>query len=228
MHLLIHLFAARRQAHMGSRHHDTSHGNGADKLKWIQVLLILKRGTFHAHQHVNGYTLGMLRQVSQLLQQAGPVGLLLAHAHDTATTDLHAGIAHVVQCLQAILIGAGSNNIAIVFGGGIQVVVVIVQPGLSQLAGLLLGQHAQGHAAFQAQITHAFDHGYHVRHVSLLGTAPGSPHTEARGPTGNRRPGLLQYFLHLHQFFYLQPRVVTRTLRAIGTVFRTSAGFDGK
>ena len=88
----------------------------------------------------------MLRQIRQRHQQSGAVALALAHADNTTGTDLHTGLANIVERLEAVLIGAGGDDLAIELRRGIQIVVVIVEPSLSQLPGLLIVEHTQRHA----------------------------------------------------------------------------------
>ena len=170
----------------------------------------------------------MLRQVCQLLQQAGAITLLFTHADNTAAAHFHAGTAHVLQGFEPVPVGAGGNDIAVKFRGRIQVVVVIIEPGFRQLLRLLRAQHAESHAAFQAQFPHSLDHGDHIGHVPLLGRAPGRAHAEPGGATFPGSPRLLQHLFNLHQLLDFQARVIAGALGTVGAVFRTGAGFDGK
>ena len=151
LHLLIHLLPPGGQAHMGGRHHDPGHRDNPNKLEGVQVVYILQWRALHFHQHIHRHTLRMLGQIRELNQQPYPVVFVFAHTHNAATAHLHAGLAHVIQGIQAILVGSGGDDVVVVLLGGIQVVVVVVQPGAGQLPGLFLFQHAQGHAGFHAQ-----------------------------------------------------------------------------
>ena len=211
---------------MGLRHHDPGHGQGADEVEGIDVLLLGQRGALDLDQHVDRYRLRVFRQVGQLDQQAGAVGQRLAHAEDAAGADLHPCLAHVGQGLQALAVGAGGDDVAVELRRGVEVVVVVVQPGLGQGLGLLLGQLAEGHAGFQAELLHALHHFQHVGHVLGRGVLPGGAHAEAGGADGLGLGGRFQHLLHFHQLLLVQAGVVVAGLRAVLAVFRAGAGLD--
>ena len=226
LHLLVHLLAAGGQAHVGFGHHDARHGEHADEVERIDVLLLGQRRALHLDQHVDRHAFRMLRQVGQLDQQAGAVVQRFAHAEDAARADLHPRLAHVGQGLQALGIGAGGDDVAVELRRGIQVVVVVVQAGGGQRLGLLLVEPAEGHAGFQAHGLHALDHLQHVGHVLRRRVLPGGAHAEARRADGLGLGRRLQHLLHLHQLFLVQAGVVVAGLRAVLAVLRTGAGLD--
>ncbi|MOA43906.1 hypothetical protein D3C78_1661120 [compost metagenome] len=83
----------------------------------------------------------MARQVGQRHQEARPILCLFPHADDAAGADLHAGAAHVLQGVQAVLIGAGGDDIAVKLRRGVEVVVVVIKPGGAQARRLIGGKH---------------------------------------------------------------------------------------
>jgi len=50
---------------------------------------------------------------------------------------MQAGLAHVLKRVQAILEGAGGDDFLVMFGAGVEVVVVIVEPRFLEPLGLL-------------------------------------------------------------------------------------------
>src|SRR3546814_1295453 len=73
---------------------------------------------------------------SDLLQQAGALCASFAHADDAAAAGFHAGRAHLFQRVEAILKRAGVDHLAVKLRRGIQIVVVVIEPGGLQRIGL--------------------------------------------------------------------------------------------
>ena len=55
-----------------------------------------------------------------------------AHADNAAAADIDAGVAHMLQRVQPVLIGPGADDVAVIFRRGVEIVVVIIQPRLFQ------------------------------------------------------------------------------------------------
>ena len=91
----------------------------------------------------------------------------------------------MAQGFEAVAIGAGGDDFGVVVFPGVQVVVVRVEAGFPQLAGLVGGEHAQRAADFHAG---GSDRAHHVQHaVELRAVAdltPGRAHAEARTASG--------------------------------------------
>ena len=85
----------------------------------------------------------MDRQGGQRMDQADAVVRAFAHADDAAAADLDARVAHMLQRLQPVLIGTGGDDMPVIFGRGIEIVVVIIQPRLLEPRRLIGRQHAQ-------------------------------------------------------------------------------------
>ena len=211
---------------MRLRHHDPRHGEHANEVERIDVLLARQRRALDLDQHIDRHAFRVFGQVGQLNQQAGAVVQRLAHAEDAAGADLHPRLAHVGQGLQALAVGAGGDDVAVELRRGVQVVVVVVEAGGCQRAGLLLVELAQGHAGLQAQCLDAFDHFQHVGHVLGRRVLPRRAHAEAGGADGLGLGGRLQHLLHLHQLLLVQAGVVVAGLRAVLAVLGAGAGLD--
>ena len=54
----------------------------------------------------------------------------LAHADDAAAADVDAGVAHVVERIQAVLIGARGDDLPVELRRGVEVVVVVIEAGV--------------------------------------------------------------------------------------------------
>ena len=169
LQLVAHLLAARRQPDHRLRHQQARDRDGAHEFERIQRHRAMQRCARHLHQAVDRHRIRMRGQVGQRQQQAGALRTRFAHAHDAAAAGLHAGLAHVFQRIQAILVLAGMDDLAVEIRGGIQVVVVVVQPGRLQCIGLRATEHTQGGAGFQAQRFHLTDHRGDLGDVTVLG-----------------------------------------------------------
>ena len=123
----------------------------------------------------------MFRQVGELLQQCRAVLVGFAHADDAATADIDIFGAHIFQRIEPILVGAGGDDLLVVLGRGIEIMIVIIEPGSFQLARLLAGQHAQRDAGFHAQVLDQADHFDDPVEVLVGRIAPGRAHAETAG-----------------------------------------------
>ncbi len=226
LHGVVHGLAAGRQAHHGARHGDARHRDGAHELERIERLDVGQRRAFHPHQVVDRHRLGVGLHVGQLRDQAGALLARFAHADDAAAADVDAGVAHAVQRVEAVLVGAGGDDLAVELGRGVQVVVVVVQTGLLELFGLALAQHAERDAGLQAERLDRADHLGHGLQVVRLGATPGGAHAEALGAACLGGAGGGQHLVQRHQLFRFQAGVVARRLRAIAAVLGTAAGLD--
>src|SRR5690606_1428382 len=96
-----------------------------------------------------------------------------------ARADIDPRRPDIFERFQPVTHRAGGDHPLVIFGAGIDIVVVIVEPRLSQLARLVRRQHAQRHAGFEAHFAHALHDLDDPGHVAILGIAPGGTHTEA-------------------------------------------------
>ena len=73
------------------------------------------------------------------------------------------------QRIEPLLVLARADDIAVISGAGIQVVVVVVKTGIAQRLRLVGRQHAQGRAAFQPQGLDGRNHLADLRDIAVLG-----------------------------------------------------------
>jgi hypothetical protein len=168
----------------------------------------------------------VLGQVGQRLQQAGALAARFAHADDAAAAGFHAGRADVFERVEAILVLTRLNYLAVELRRGVEIVVVVVQPGRLQRLCLRVAEHAQRGAGFQAETFHRADDFGDLDHVAILRAAPRRAHAKAARTGGLGGLGAFQHGVHAHQLLRLHARVVARGLRAVGAVFRATAGLD--
>ena len=92
------------------------------------------RRAFDLHQGVDRHAFGMHRQGGQGMDQADAVVCAFAHADNAAAADMDAGVAHMRQRVQPVLIGPGGDDVAVIFRRGVEIVVVVIQPRLLSAA----------------------------------------------------------------------------------------------
>src|SRR6476469_4774424 len=90
-------------------------------------------------------------EVGKLRDQAGPRTAGFTHAHNTAAAHIYSGVTDFLQRFQTVLISARSDKFAIKLGRCIEVMVVIIKPGLPQLLSLTRLQHPQCRARFESE-----------------------------------------------------------------------------
>ncbi len=149
-----------------------------------------------------------------------------AHADDAAAADLDAGAAHAVERIEAVLVIAGGDDVAVDFRCGIEIVVVVIEAGALQAFSLAFAEHTQRGASFQAQCLDFAHHFFDFFQVTVFRFTPCSSHTE----TGcAMRLGLtcgFQHGIQRQDFLRGDTSVVTRCLRAVAAVFRAAASLD--
>mmetsp|Transcript_2320 Transcript_2320/g.3499 ORF Transcript_2320/g.3499 Transcript_2320/m.3499 type:complete len:266 (+) Transcript_2320:1177-1974(+) len=209
-------------------HQDPRQRDGADKFDRVQLGHIRQWRIRHWNQHVDRHRIRVFLQCGQRQQHVDPVHLLLAHAYDAAGADLHARLAHPVQGVDTIGKGAGGDDLRVVALGGVDIMVVVVQPGIAQAKHLAVVQHAQRHAGLHTQLLDPVDHRLKRSHVAILWRAPGGPHAIACGTARLGPACLCQNPLHLDQFCRRELGTVTGGLRTIGAVLGTAAGLDAE
>ena len=130
------------------------------------------------------------------------------------------------QGVEAVLIGAGGNDLRVKLARGIEVVVIEIEPRSGELLRLRGAEHAEGRAGLKSERAHGLDHVNNEREVLILGRAVRGSHAKARGPGVAGARGRRAHGGHVHERLALDAGVVADTLRAVGAVLRTGAGLD--
>lgn len=128
--------------------------------------------------------------------------------------------------VQPVCKGPRGDDFLVMSFGRVDVVIVIVEPGILQTCRVLRRQHAESHAGLHAERLDALDHGDDRIHVALLGRAPGRAHAIAGRARVARFLRLRNHALHLNELRGLQARLVMRRLAAIAAILRAAAGLD--
>ena len=128
------------------RHQDAGDRDAPHQLERRQPFRAVEGDAFHLHQVVDGDGLGVLREVGELDEQLRPVAAALPHPDDAAAAHLDVRGPHVGEGVEAVPVGAGGDDLPVVLRGGIEVVVVVVEPGPRERLRLFPGQHPEGRA----------------------------------------------------------------------------------
>ena len=91
-------------------------------------------------------------QDRQLLQEPSPLPSRLAHAHDAARAEADTDLSAGRERVEAVLIGTRRDDLAVEVGGGIAVVVVVVESSIGQRLGLTVGKHPECRAGLHTEI----------------------------------------------------------------------------
>src|SRR3546814_14414563 len=77
------------------------------------------------------------------MQEADTILPRFAHPDYAAATDIDSGTADIIQRIKPILECPRSDDVAVIFRAGIDIMVIIIEAGIGQLARLFSRQHAQ-------------------------------------------------------------------------------------
>ena len=152
----------------------------------------------------------------------------LTHADDPAAADIHAGLLHGLDGIHAVLTGVGADDLGVILGRGVDVMVVSSHAGILELAGLGEAELPEGHADFHAELADFADGAEHLLEfcVTTAHPLPRRTHTEARGPILPRAPRHLQHGVGFHEAAGFDIRGVAGALRAVAAVLGAAAGLD--
>ena len=147
----------------------------------------MERRALDLHQVVDRHRLRIGIEVRELRDQARALRPRLAHADDAAAADGNARAAHARERVEPVVVVARGDHFAVELRRGVEVVVVVVEPGVAQRLGLPVLQHAERAAGLEAERLDAAHHLEHRREVAVLGPAPRGAHAEARRALRLRR-----------------------------------------
>src|SRR5262249_20081214 len=224
LRLLAHVFAPGREPHDGLRHAYAGRRDGADEIDRIDGFAARQRRTLDLDQHVDRHTFGMDGQARKRRDHADAIIGALTHPDDAAAADVDAGLAHVAERVEAVLIGARGDDRAVIFRRGIEVVVVIVEAGRLEPPRLVLRPPSERGAGPEPDRFDTFAHRADLLEIAVLRLAPRRAHAEAARTRALGRPRLGEDGIDAHQLLRLDARVIVHALRTIGAVFRTAAG----
>ena len=213
---------------MRARHQDARERDDPDELDRIDCGRAGERRALDLHEVVDRNALGVRVERRERVQECDPVLCLLAHAEDPAAADVDARIADGRERVEAILVSACRDDLAVESFRGVEVVVVVVEARFPQALRLRRRQHAERRAGLEPERRDAGDHLDDLVEVAVLGTAPGRAHAEARRAGIARGARARDDGRGLHQRLALEARVVADALRAIGAVLGTGACLDRK
>ena len=186
-----------------------------------------ERRAFHLHQHVDRHAFRMHRQAGQRRDHADAVVEPLAHADDAAAADMDAGVAHVVERVEPVLIGARGDDGAVIFRRGVEVVVVVVEAG--RLSAAPPARRSACRAWRRSPAPSALTPSTMAQTWSRsrsLGARQAAPMQKREAPEALAARASASTASIAISFSALTPVSYCAALRAIGAVLRTAAGLD--
>ena len=185
------------------------------------------RRAFDLHQGVDRHAFGMGGQGGQRMDQADAVVGAFAHADNAAAADIDAGVAHMLQRIQPVLIGPGADDVAVIFRRGVEIVVVVIQPRLLSAARACgaVSMPSVTQVSIPSALTPSTMAQTASRSLSL-GERQAAPMQKRDGARRLGGAGIGQHGFDLHQLGGLQAGVVLRRLAAIAAILRAAAGLD--
>lgn len=92
------------------------------------------------------------------MQEPYAIAAALTHADNASTAGCNSRFANMRQRNQSIFIAARCHNARIIFGRGVEVVIVIVEPSGAQSLCLRWREHTQSGAGLEALRLHRGNH----------------------------------------------------------------------
>ena len=175
----------------------------------------VQRRAFDLDQVVDRHRLRIRIEIGELRDQPGALGARFAHADDPAATDAHARRADALERVEPVAVIARGDDLAVEVRRGIEIVIVVIEPGVLQSLGLAVLEHAERRASLESQRLDLAHHRQHRFQIAIFRAAPCRAHAEA-GRTcrlgRGRRGGDLGQRKHR---LIVDAGVVARGLRAI-------------
>ena len=123
-----------------------------------------------------------------------------------------------------MLLVVRTDHVGVVLRRRVDVVVVVVEPGIGELLGLAFLQHAQRHATLKTKILHRFDHLDHAIEILVLRATPCGAHAETAGAFCLCSLGCIDHGIEFQQFFASLALVIACGLRTVAAVLGAAAG----
>ncbi len=226
LHGITHVGAARGKSDVRLRHQQPCRRNHAHEVERVEFRQAVQRCARHLHQLVDRHALRMLLQSCKRVQQRDAIGFGFTHAEDAATADVESGITDGLQCIEAILVGAGRDDLAVELFRGVEIVVVVVESRVLQLQRLLRCQHAERGAGLETECANLAHHQLDLLQLVRLRVAVGGAHAEACRAVGLGCLCPLHHVADLHELLPLEASVVAHALRAVRAILRARARLD--
>src|SRR5690348_10026659 len=185
-----------------------------------------KLGALHTHQKIDRHTLRMFWQGCERVDKSDAIAFVFSHANDPAAADMNARLAEMSESLKAIIVSPGGDDLAVVLGRRIEIMIVVVEARRLESLGLVSCEHAQRDAGLHTKRLNGLDHLTDAVEVLVLGRAPRGAHAEPRRSGVTRGLGLRNDIGKVHELGGLEAGFVERALRTIAAIFRTASGLD--
>ena len=161
-----------------------------DEVEYVDGLGTFQRGAGNRHQRVDRNALGWRREIAEHLEHPKPIVGVFSHPENATATDRHAGVLDVLDGVEPILEGVGRDDVPVVLGRGVDVVVVGGHAGLAEFLRLDLAELAEGHAHLHAKFPDVADDVEDLLEPAgaIADALPGRAHAETGGTVFAGRP----------------------------------------
>mmetsp|Transcript_21414 Transcript_21414/g.41994 ORF Transcript_21414/g.41994 Transcript_21414/m.41994 type:complete len:466 (-) Transcript_21414:148-1545(-) len=228
------LKASCRETHHGARHDNASGGDHTHHIvpgrgAALCDEAVTERGASDGHECVEGHRLRVGLKGGEGEQESNTVVFLLTETNNATAADGDACLAHVLNGVEAVIVGAGADDLGVVLTTGVDVVVVGGETCLLKLLGLVRSEHTEGGADLHAHAVDLLDHLEHaVEGLLVANLTPGRAHAEAGAASGLGAASSVEHIVELHGRRGLDKSLVVLRLGAVTTVLGASTGLDGK
>src|SRR5690606_16951392 len=123
-----------------------------------EIVTALERRAGNADEPVDRHALGMRIESRERMQHRDPIAAALAEPEDAAAADLQPRAAHAAQRLEPVRERPGRDDLRVERLGRVEVVVVIVEPGLGEALRLTFAQQAERRARLEPERLDLPDH----------------------------------------------------------------------
>ncbi len=209
---------------------DAGDGDHADEVEGIDLWIFGEGCAGHGHEGVDGDGFRLGIEVGDDFEEAEAVGDGFAEAEDTAAAHGHASVLDVFDGAEAVFVGVCGDDVGVVLGGGVEVVVVGGDAGIAELYGFIGAEFAEGYADFHAEFRDVADDVEDLIEAlcAAADTTPSSAHAEAGGAGSGGGLCAFEDVAFSHEAFGFDAGFVAGGLCAVGAVFGAPAGFDGE
>jgi len=224
------LGAAGGEADAGLGDGDAGDGDHAGHIEGGDGVLAGEGGAGHGHEGVDGDAFGGWVELGDDLDHFEAVLGVFAEAEDAAAADRHTGVLDVADGAEAVVEGVGGDDVGVIFGGGVDVVVVGGDAGFLEGLGFGGAEFAEGDADLHAEGGDIADDVEDVVEAFGAGAdaTPGGTHAETGGAGVLGGVGAFHDLAFFHEAFGIDAAVVAGRLGAVGAVLGAATGLDGE
>ena len=209
---------------------DAGDRNHADEVEDVDALVLGHGRAGHGHELVDGDGLGGRVEGGDDLNHLETVFGGFAEAEDAAATDRHAGVLHVADGFESVVVGVSGDDLGVELARGVDIVIVGGDSGFLEGFCFFGTELAESDADFHSEVGDVADDIEDL--VEALGaaadSAPGGSHAEAGGSIFSGGASAFHDVVAFHEAIGIDTGLIASGLRAVGAIFGAATGFDGE